>query len=471
MEQPSLHEKLFDNFIWGLKYRPKYIDELILPERIISYLKNIVKGGRVPNLLLSGSPGNGKSSVASVLAGALDLEYLYINASEQTGIDVLRTNIRQFITSKSWDGNNKVVIMDECLWEEESIITGTIEEPEELKLKDFNTGQTYPLISFNMETGEFQNDTGEIISEREEDVFEVILDDDYIIYVTKDHPFIVKLSSGKFIEKSISDGLGDYDEVVVMASDTTDLSETSCVRRISSIGTKKVRNLNVNKNHTFINSQGIVTHNCDRASGQFQDALKSTLEQFSKSCSFIFISNHKNKIIEPLQSRLQTIEFKFTLKETKVLQQAFFKRCLEILKEEKVEYSNKVVAHIIKNIFPDMRKVLNELQKLSQQDALNDMDTVNNILTDVVSYYNILKKRNYKDLLTYIAQSGNDPSGFYSSLFESAVKYVEGDSLPDFIILLGKYSYEAAFVSDSRINMTAFSTESMLNCAFKNIDE
>jgi len=320
-QQNDLHDRLYDDFIWGLKFRPKHIDQLILPERMIKYFKNIIKDGRIPNMLLSGSAGTGKSTVASVLAGALDLEFLYINASEQTGIDVLRTNIRQFITSKSWDGNDKVVIMDEA----------------------------------------------------------------------------------------------------------------------------------------------------DRASAQFQDALKSTLEQFSKSCSFIFISNHKNKIIDPLQSRLQLIEFKFTLKETKEMQQEFFKSCLNILKEEKVEHSNKVVAHVIKNIFPDMRRVLNELQKLSQQEALNDMETVKNILTDVVAYYEILKKRNYKDLLAYIAQINGDPQGFYSTLYDSAIKYVDGGSLPDFIILLGKYSYESAFVSDSRVNITAFSTEAMLNCTMKEL--
>ncbi len=320
-QQTSLHERLYDEFIWGLRYRPKHIDQLILPDRILKYLKNIIDGGRIPNMLLSGSPGTGKSTVASVLAGALDLEYLYINASEQTGIDVLRTNIRQFITSKSWDGNDKVVIMDEA----------------------------------------------------------------------------------------------------------------------------------------------------DRASAQFQDALKSTLEQFSKSCSFIFISNHKNKIIPPLQSRLQTIEFKFTIEETKELQKEFFKSCSVILKKEKVKYSKKVLAHMIKNIFPDMRKILNELQKLSQQDALDDIATVKNILTDVDTYYKILKKRNFKELLAYIAQMTGDPQGFYSELFDSAIKYVSSDSLPDFVILLGKYSYESSFVVDSRINIIEFSTEAQLNVKIRDI--
>ena len=317
--QTDLHSRMYDDFIWGLKYRPKHVEELILPERISNHLNNILKEGRLPNMLLSGPAGTGKSSAAIVLAGMLDLEYLYINASEQTGIDVLRTNVRQFITNVSWDSNGKVVILDEF----------------------------------------------------------------------------------------------------------------------------------------------------DRASPQFQDALKSTLEQFSKSCSFIFISNHKNKIIPPLQSRLQTVEFKFTNAESQILKKEFFKSCIKILKSEKVEYSDKVVAQIVKNVFPDMRKILNELQKLAQQEMLNNLDTVNNILTDVDSYFKIIRNLKFKELLKYIAQLPGDPQGFYSQLFEHSLKYVEAESIPDFVVLLGKYSYESSFVVDSRINIAAFSTEVMRSCKIK----
>ncbi len=241
------------------------------------------------------------------------------------------------------------------------------------------------------------------------------------------------------------------------------------IKSIKSIGIKKVRNLTVHKNHTFINGGGIVTHNCDRASGNLQDALKSTIEQFSKSCSFIFISNHKNKIIPPLQSRLQCIEFKFTIEESKLMKKDFFKSCINILKKENVKFKPDVVAHIVNNMFPDMRSILNELQKLSQQDSLCDINIVKNISTDSNSFFNILRSHNFKELQKYVAQLPGDPQGFYSNLYDVIIKYVEPNSLPDFIILLGKYSYESGFVVDSRVNITAFAAEAMLSCKFNEI--
>ena len=70
-------------------------------------------------------------------------------------------------------------------------------------------------------------------------------------------------------------------------------------------------------------------------------------------------------------------------------------------------------------------------------------------------------------MLKYIAQLPGDPQGFYTQLYENALKYVDGESVPDFVVLLGKYSYESSFVTDSRINLTAFSTEVMKNCKMK----
>ena len=65
--------------------------------------------------------------------------------------------------------------------------------------------------------------------------------------------------------------------------------------------------------------------------------------------------------------------------------------CFGILKQEGIKFSPDVVAHVIKSTFPDMRKALNELQKLSQQDNLNDLDSVKTIITDTVSFFQILK--------------------------------------------------------------------------------
>lgn len=101
-------------YLWCEEYRPKKIDDCILPNELKSTFKQIVDTGDVPNMLLSGTSGLGKTTVAKALCHELNLDYILINSSEDSGIDVLRNRIRQFASSISLDGQYKVVILDEA---------------------------------------------------------------------------------------------------------------------------------------------------------------------------------------------------------------------------------------------------------------------------------------------------------------------------------------------------------------------
>ena len=101
-------------FLWCEEYRPKKIDDCILPEELKSTFKQIVDTGEIPNMLLSGTSGLGKTTVAKALCHELNLDFILINSSEDSGIDVLRNRIRQFASSISLDGQYKVVILDEA---------------------------------------------------------------------------------------------------------------------------------------------------------------------------------------------------------------------------------------------------------------------------------------------------------------------------------------------------------------------
>ena len=94
------------------KYRPKNLDDLILPERVM----NKFKDGLTQNMLFAGSPGTGKTSCAKAIVQQFDLPYLYINASTDTSVDVIRTRITDFCSTMSIlddQGKFKVVILDE----------------------------------------------------------------------------------------------------------------------------------------------------------------------------------------------------------------------------------------------------------------------------------------------------------------------------------------------------------------------
>ena len=101
-------------FLWVEKYRPQKIAETILPSHIKATFEQIVNGGELHNMLLTGTAGVGKTTVAKALCNELDLDYLIINGSEEGNIDTLRNKIKQFASTVSLSGGYKVVILDEA---------------------------------------------------------------------------------------------------------------------------------------------------------------------------------------------------------------------------------------------------------------------------------------------------------------------------------------------------------------------
>lgn len=105
---------LNNDFLWVEKYRPRKIDDCILPQSIKNTFKDIVKSGELPNMMFSGTAGVGKTTVARALCNELDLDHIVINGSEEGNIDTLRGKIKQFASTVSLHGGVKVVILDEA---------------------------------------------------------------------------------------------------------------------------------------------------------------------------------------------------------------------------------------------------------------------------------------------------------------------------------------------------------------------
>lgn len=104
-----------DNFIWAEKYRPTSISDIILPVNLKNVFDNLIKQGNVTNLLLSGSAGTGKTTVAKALCKELDCDYIVVNGSDEgRSIDVLRDKIKKFVSTTSMKDKPKVVIIDEA---------------------------------------------------------------------------------------------------------------------------------------------------------------------------------------------------------------------------------------------------------------------------------------------------------------------------------------------------------------------
>lgn len=317
--EDQLFKKFGDQFIWSLKYRPQTIEDIVIPNRISSLLKKIRSSGSMQNMILYGPPGTSKTTGALVIARELEYSPLYINASDETSVDVIRTKIKQFVTSKSMiSSNKKLVILDEA----------------------------------------------------------------------------------------------------------------------------------------------------EQVSTQFWAAFRSFIEEFSKNANFIVITNYLSKVPDPIISRFTAIDYHFTAEENKQVKIGFFKEVLKILEKEEVEYNKKVVAHVIETYFTDMRKILNELQRLASENALNDLSVIKKLTVNTSDFFKYIEEKDFSAMQKYIANI-SDYSTFFSKMYDEGKKYIANKSILEYYVMLGEYHNRAANCVDQRINTCAMACEMMTQIELK----
>ena len=103
-----------ETFLWVEKYRPNAIRDCILPDNLKKTFTEFVNDKHIPNLILSGGPGVGKTTVAKAMLEEIGATYMMINGSEESGIDILRTKIKNFASTVSLEGGRKYIILDEA---------------------------------------------------------------------------------------------------------------------------------------------------------------------------------------------------------------------------------------------------------------------------------------------------------------------------------------------------------------------
>ena len=103
-----------EQFLWVEEYRPKNVKACVLPKELQDTFSEFVNQGYIPNLILSGGPGIGKTTIAKAMLDELGCTHMMINGSEESGIDVLRTKIKNFASTVSLHGGRKYIILDEA---------------------------------------------------------------------------------------------------------------------------------------------------------------------------------------------------------------------------------------------------------------------------------------------------------------------------------------------------------------------
>lgn len=320
MSATSLTQK--DNeILWVEKYRPQCIEDTILPEKTKKIFKKFVEEGNVPNLLLSGGPGIGKTTIAKAMLNEIGSDFIVKNGSLNVNIDSIRHDISTYASSVSLGGGRKTVIFDEA----------------------------------------------------------------------------------------------DY-----------------------------------------LNAANV------------QPALRNFIEEYSSNCGFVFTCNFKNRIIEPLRSRLSEIDFTIHTNERPKLAAQFFKRVIAILENENVPFEKPVVAKIIEKYFPDFRRVLTELQSYSASGKIDEGIFIDIKEESIVELFALLKNKNFTEMRKWVSKnSDQDFNEMYRHIYDSANSHIQMRSLPGVLVTTADYMYKSNFVADQEINMAAYLTEIMLEAEFK----
>ena len=302
------------------KYRPQNIDDTILPDKMKNTFRKFVNDGSVPNLLLTGGPGVGKTTIAKAMLDEMGCDYIVKNGSLNVNIDTLRYDISTYASAVSLSGGRKYVIFDEA----------------------------------------------------------------------------------------------DY-----------------------------------------LNAASV------------QPALRNFIEEYSANCGFIFTCNFKNRIISPLRSRLSEVDFSIEQTERPALAMQFFKRVINILDNENVDYEKAVVAKVIEKHFPDFRRVLTELQSYAASGKIDEGIFVNLKQESIDELFNLLKSKDFTNMRKWVAKnSDQDMNEMFRRIYDAATERVEFKTQPGFIVTLADYMYKANFVADQEVNMVAFLTEVMIECEY-----
>ena len=198
----------------------------------------------------------------------------------------------------------------------------------------------------------------------------------------------------------------------------------------------------------------VVLDEADGLTSQAQAALRNTMETYAKYCRFILTANYKHKIIPALQSRCQSLDLK------PVVEQAA-KRCFNILKQENVKVSDeqkKKFVVLVKRLFPDLRKTINEIQKsvIDSELCIDSNGSDSELLNSV---FEGIKKDSLK-VRKYLIENEDRFQGDYDTLLANLLDYIYSQPIDEFkkkqmITIIADHLYKTAFIVDKEINCFA----------------
>lgn len=209
-----------------------------------------------------------------------------------------------------------------------------------------------------------------------------------------------------------------------------------------------------------VNQKAVFIDEFEQMSGgkaDAQNSLKAEIENCKKTV-FLFATNHIESIIDPLISRCGGgISFYFNNDEKKELQKKYYKRSVEILELENVEFEPQAVAKVVQNFFPDMRNIIHNLQDIYNQYDKIELNAVQSILsTDLKEFFELIKSKNLNKIREYCVNLNSDYVMFYGTLVKQIEKYVHPDSIGNVISHCYEHMKTTSISADRELPLVHF---------------
>jgi DNA polymerase III delta prime subunit len=213
----------------------------------------------------------------------------------------------------------------------------------------------------------------------------------------------------------------------------------------------------------------IILDEADYLTPEAQAALRGTIEEFADNCTFIFTCNFKARLMDALHSRCTVVDFALKSNERPGMAAKMFKRLEAILEKEGITYDKQVLVKIVEKYFPDYRRTLNELQRYSVSGSIDA--SVLPQLDSVRKFDELIKTLKEKDFSAMrkwvVANSDIDQNVIFRTIYDGLYDYLKPETIPQAVVILARYQYQAAFVADQELNLVACLTEIMIDTEVK----
>lgn len=177
------------NTLWVERYRPTSLDTFIGNEHLKDQLSIYIESGDIQNLLFFGKPGIGKTTASKMIVNSIDCDSLYINASDENGVDIIRDKIKGFASTRGFS-NMKIVILDECL-DENTLVTVLRSGSEtQLPIKELNDKDDL-VKSWNINENRIEWRPFYLWDKGIQDTYEIKLENGEVVVCTANHKWYV----------------------------------------------------------------------------------------------------------------------------------------------------------------------------------------------------------------------------------------------------------------------------------------